>query len=97
MIFSTRYFSYIRLFNQLTSASNIWIKNKQKKIPQTPENLEPIHMSDLEKLTGLIEGILAGSNEVRKQNEETLKQLRQSDPDTYVMTFAHLLNGTYFH
>lgn len=53
-------------------------------------------MSDLEKLTGLIEGILAGSNEVRKQNEEVLKQLRTSDPNTYIMTFTNLLNGTYF-
>ena len=54
-------------------------------------------MSDLERLTGLIEGILGGSNEVRKQNEDILKQLRLSDPNTYVMTFANLLNGTYFY
>jgi len=49
-------------------------------------------MSELNELTVLIEGILSGNNEVRKNNEELLKGLRQKNIDQYILYFANLLN-----
>lgn len=49
-------------------------------------------MSELSELTVLISGILSGNNEVRKNNEELLKGLRQKNVNEYIMYFANLLN-----
>lgn len=53
-------------------------------------------MSDLDQLSHLIEGILTGNNQVVKQNEALLKQLKAKDVDQYIILFANLLNGKHY-
>ncbi len=50
-------------------------------------------MSELNELTILIDGILSGNNEVRKNNEGLLKGLREKSINEYIVYFANLLSG----
>lgn len=50
-------------------------------------------MSELNELTILIDGILSGNNEVRQNNEELLKGLRQKNINEYIVYFSNLLSG----
>jgi hypothetical protein len=50
-------------------------------------------MSDLDQLTQVIQVILSNDNQARIQGENLLLSLRQGDFNSYVITFANLLNG----
>jgi hypothetical protein len=52
-------------------------------------------MSELDKLTEIIVTILGNDNQARNQGELLLKKLRESDFNTYIITFANLLNGIF--
>ena len=50
-------------------------------------------MSELEKLTQIINTIFSNDNQARNEGEAVLKSLRESDFNQYVYTFGNLLNG----
>lgn len=52
-------------------------------------------MSDLDRLTEIIVAILGNDNQARNQGELLLKKNRDSDLNTYIITFANLLNGIF--